>query len=316
MDALLCGLGAGLAAGGNLALGYALGLPVLARLIRREGSWLPVLAGAAAGLGAVVATNPYLAFSPRDFAWELTVFSPARFGLPATALRAFAARAVPEGLGALLAVLAAGGVLRGLFVDARRRLLSALVLAGVLLVLLRFPQFAASTGALRLHYAAAALAVLLAVDLLAALPRPLAAVLFVLALADTGLRGGMYLANLRREAGAGSTREAAADWVDANVPAGASVGLLLAPEPSRTPPMRWDRLHLVMFDSPSALAEKLPEWIVALRESWNGLDESFRERYDEARVFAPARLPWAAPTDDAFFANAGMVVMRRAGPGR
>ena len=312
MDYLLCGLTAGMAAGGNLAVGYALGLPVLARLVRREGSWLPAFGGAAAGLGAVVVTNPYLAFSPRDFAWELTVYSPTRFGLTPSSWIAFAARVVPEGLGPVLTALAAAGVLRGLFADARRRVLSLLVIGGGLLVLLRFPQFVAESGELRLHYATAALAVLLGADLLSSLPRPFAALLLAAALADTGLRGGVYLENLRREAGPDATRPAAADWVDANVPAGARVGLLLSPEPSRTPPLRWDRVRLVMFDSPKALdAAKLPEWIVAHRGRWDALDADFRKRYDEVRAFAPFGLAWAEPCDDAFFANAGMVVLRR-----
>jgi hypothetical protein len=313
LDYLLCGLFAGAAAGGSLALGYGLGIPVLARLVRREGEWLPALGASAAGLAAVVLTNPYLFFSPRDFAWELTVFSPPQHGFTPWAVVSFLHHVVPVGFGPVLAALAVAGVARGLFADARRRVLALVVLVGGLVVLLRFPQFASDPSELRLHYAAAVLAVLLAADLVAAFPRRIGALLLLAALVDTGLRGGAYLENLRREAGPRSTRTAAADWVDANIPAGATVGTLLSPEPSRTPPFRWDRVRLEIFETAEALnGRELPEWVVAHRWQWGFLDADFRKRYDEVKVFAPETLAWAKPTDASFFSNAAMVVLRRA----
>ncbi|MEK7382202.1 MAG: hypothetical protein AAB262_02840, partial [Elusimicrobiota bacterium] len=188
-----------------------------------------------------------------------------------------------------------------------------LALGGIFVVLLRFPEISAGTGCLRLYYPAAALGVLFAADLLSALHSPaLAGLLLAGVLADTGLRGAVYLENLRREAGPSSTKALAADWVDANIQAGASVGLLRYPEPAHTPPFRWDRLRLVVFESFRDLkARPVPEWIVASASGWDAVDEGLRSRYDEARSFAPARLLWAAPRDDSFFADAGMTVQRR-----
>ncbi|MEK7382977.1 MAG: glycosyltransferase, partial [Elusimicrobiota bacterium] len=80
VDYLLAGLGMGLAAGGSLALGYGLAAPLIARACRREGPWRAPLLGTAVGLAVVIVTSPFLVFSPRDFAWELTIYSPSRFG--------------------------------------------------------------------------------------------------------------------------------------------------------------------------------------------------------------------------------------------
>lgn len=311
VDQLLCGLAAGLAAGGNLAAAYAVGLPVLARLLRREGSWAWALGGAAAGAGVAVLANPYLVFAPRDFAWELTVFSPSHFGFTSAGLAGFFGRVVPAGLGVALSSLAAIALVRALFVGGPRRLIALVVLGGGVLVLGRFPEFAGMISSLRLHYAGAALAVVLAADFLASLPRPAAVLLAAAALLDAGARGGVYLENLRREAGPSSTRTLAADWIDANIPAGAEVGLWRYPEPAHTPPFRWDRVKLVVLEKPAEAAGHEPEWFVGDSREVSGLQAALPGRYEAVQVF-PAAAPFGrAPEDDSFFANADMTVYRR-----
>lgn len=317
LDLLLCGLCAGAAAGGNLAAAYALALPLLARLVRGEGSWGAALGACAAGAGVAALANPYLVLAPKDFAWELTVLSPSHFGFAAGGLRAFASRVVPAGLGLALGSLAAAGTARALFADPRRRLLALLILGGGILVLGRFPEFAALTSSLRLHYGCAALAVVLAVDLIFALPRPAAALLLAAALVDTGARGAVYFVNLRREAGPASTRAAAADWIDANVPAGSEIGLTRYPEPSHTPPFRWDRTRLSIFERPELAADRPPEWFVGDSRELAGLERAVPNRYDEVRVFRAAAPFGREPDDDSFFANASMTILRlRAGAPR
>lgn len=313
VDYILCGLFAGLGAGGNLSAVWALGAPVLARLVRREGGWKAPIAGSAAGAALVALTNPYLLLAPKDFAWELTIYSPSRFSLAPHYLISFLSTA-PSNLGWALSALCMAGVTRGLFADPKRRALAALTVIGGLLVLGRFSNFAGTIGAMRLVYASAALAVVLAADFVASLPRPAAALVLAAALAETGLRGTVYLDNLRREAGPRSTRVAAADWIDANIPAGASVGLLRYPEPPHTPPFRWDRVGLVAFSTPEDLdGTTPPEWLVARETSWNELDPSFRSNYSVASAFPSSSPAGVAPNDDSFFANAGMLVLRRAG---
>lgn len=312
IDYVLAGIGMGLSAGANLTALFGLAAPLIARACRREGSWGPAFLGAAAGLAAAVGTNPFLVLSPRDFAWELTVYSPSSFALNAIP-SAFMTHTVPAGLGIILTVLAGAGLLRGLISDAKRRALSLLALLGLCIVLSRFPHLASGIGSLRLHYPIAALSVALAADLLAAASWPrLAALVLAAALVDTSLRGIVYLENLRRGAGPRATRSLAASWVDANIPAGAEVGLLRYPDPAATPPFRWNRLRLTIFESPQDLARRIPpEWIVAATAGWHSLDEEWRKRYEEIQRFPPAHWAWARPLDDNFFANAGMSVLRR-----
>lgn len=311
MDSLLCGLGMGLAAGGNLVLGFGLCAPLLARLCRGEGRWLEAGLGSVAGLAIVAVANPFLVFSPRDFAWELTVYSPTRFSFGLAALRDLLSCALPHGLGPILTVLAVVGTLRALGVDARRRALAVLVLGGCLLTVARFPHFMKDASGLRLAYPLAALGVFLAADALASLPRVAAALLFAAALGDAGLRGSVYLLNLSRGAGPDSNFTRMADWIDANVPAGEEVGLLRYPEPAHTPPFRWDRVRLVVFERADALGERRPEWIVASARGWEELEPSFRTDYEEAVRFDAASLLGILPRDGSFFLNGGAVALRR-----
>ena len=310
-DYLLCGLGAGLAAGGNLAAGYALGMPVLARLVRREGNWLTPIASSAAGLGLVALTNPYLVFAPRDFAWELTVYTPQRLALTGSGLAAFAARSLPGGLGGLLTLLIAIGVVRGLFRGPSRRALSVVCAGGLILVLARFASFAGDVGALRLHYSALALSVVLAADFVFSLPRPFAWALSFAVLLGTGLRGGVYLKNLAHEAGPDSTRSVAAAWIDAHIPAGASVGLADFPVPAYTPPFRWDRLKLVVFQNPAKPDGRLPDWFVGGAPAADAFDAAASGLYEVAQRFPSETLAGFQVLDGAFYANNDVVVLRR-----
>lgn len=312
-DFLLCGLAAGLAAGGNPALAYAAGLPVLARLVRGEGSWGWAFGSSAAAAGLTALTNPYLVLRPSHFAWELTVFSPSHFGFSGAGLAAFFARVLPHGLGIALSSLAAVALVRALFADKPRRMLALTVLGGLFLVLGRFPEFAPMLSSLRLHYAGAALAVVLAADLLATLPRPAAVLLAAVALAETGARGAVYLENLRREAGPESTRAQAADWIDEHVPAGAAVGLWRYPEPAHTPPFRWDRVKLVVLEKPAEAAGHEPEWFVGDTKEVAQLESALPGKYALAAAF-PAAAPFGRPPeDDSFFANASVSVYHRSG---
>jgi hypothetical protein len=215
-------------------------------------------------------------------------------------------------MGAVLTALAAIGIARAPWGDSRRRLTALLIVGGTILIAARFPGVARSAGALRLLYPLAALAVVMGADVVCAAPRTAAALLLAAVFVDTGVRGGVYAADLAGEAGARNTRAAAADWIDANVPSGANIGLLRFPEPAHTPPFRWDRYRLSIFESTAALAEReTPEWIVARRAAWDVLERSFRNRYDEVREFPSARWGWAETRDDSFFADAGMIVLRR-----
>lgn len=308
-DYALCGLAAGLAAGGSLTLVFALGLPVLARLCAGKGEWRAPLAACALAVAVVVAANPYLLFSPDKYAWELTVYSPTRLGLGLRTLRAMIFSGIPHSVGALSAFLLAVGTVAAIFgTDRRGRACAWLVIGGSIILWLRFSSVI-DESFLRVFYGPFAIACVLGGALAARLPRAAAVVVLALALAESGARAACVLTNLSLGTGPSATRERAADWIDANIPAGARVGLLRFPAPPYTPPFRWDRVALVAFDKPESLLAP-PQWIVASRAGWADVDESFRKRYDEAVDFRPAAPLGIVSTDEGFYTNAGFVVLR------
>jgi len=311
LDFLLCGLGAGLAAGSALTASYGLALPALAWALRRDGTARAAAAGTAAGLAVLALTNPYLVLHPGDFAWEFLVYMPAR----AAASRGFVLdglRGAFDGAGApwtaATFMAAAWAVSRG----GPRRALGALFLAGFVLVWWRFSAWAASPASLRFAYPLLGVGCALAADAAFSLPlAPLGGILLALVLVDTGARGAAVVSNLAAEAGPDATRTAAADWIDAHVPAGAEVGLARFPEPAHTPPFRWNRLKLVVFENAAALGARTPDWLVVDSGGAEGLGPDLRARYDVAASFPARSFLWATPHDDALFANEGMLVLRR-----
>lgn len=311
LDYLLCGAGAGLAAGAALTTGYGLAMPSLAWALRRDRTWRDAAAATAAGLALLAATNPYLLIKPADFAWEFLVYMPARapqnwrFALDGL-------RGAVAGTGAawVLAAFAAAAwaVRRG----GARRALGALFLGGFALVWLRFGGWSASPASLRFAYPLLGLGSVLAADAAFSLPgAPLGAVLLALVLVDVTARGGAVLRNLAAQSGPDSTRSAAADWIDAHVPAGAEMGLTRFPEPAHTPPFRWDRLRLVVFENAAALGGRTPSWLAVDAAGLSALDPSLLARYETAASFPARSFLWATPHDDALFADAGMFILRR-----
>jgi 4-amino-4-deoxy-L-arabinose transferase-like glycosyltransferase len=311
LDFLLCGLGAGMAAGAALTTAYGLALPALAWALRRDRTWRAAAAGTAAGLLVLAATNPYLILHPGDFAWEFLVYMPARAAASWTfltdGLRGAMDGAGPSWVFAAF-VSAAWAIRRG----GPRRALGALFLGGFVLVWFRFSGWAASPASLRFAYPLIGVGCALAADAAFSLPFEfLGAVFLAIVLVETAARGGAVLANLSAEAGPAATRTAAADWIESHVPAGAEVGLVRYPEPAHTPPFRWDRYRLVVFENAAALGARAPQWLIADESGVAGLGAWASERYETAASFPARTFLGLAPHDDALFANAGMLVLRR-----
>lgn len=77
-------------------------------------------------------------------------------------------------------------------------------------------------------------------------------------------QGLAYASNFAAAAGPDSTHLQAGDWIDVNVPAGETLGLLRYPQPSNSPYFRWDRLDLRFLDpkTSAALPGKVwPRWL-------------------------------------------------------
>jgi dolichol-phosphate mannosyltransferase len=321
-DYLLSGLWAGVAAGSNLGLAAAAGVPALAWIARRLAGraqareWaLPLAAGALAG-AACLAANPYLLFSYASFRWELEVLLPPGARLDWSKLPGLFTVVLPSGLGCVATALGGVGLLASLRKSDPRRLLLA---ASALLLLAwfwsRYWFVGMEPSTVRLFYPLAPLLALFAADLLARLPgKATLPALLALCLVEAAPSAAAYLENMRLDSGAASTRARAADWIDANVPAGASVGLTRYPEPAHTPPFRFDRYALVLFESTAALGKKRPDFIVVDAEGAAKVEAGLGAEYAVAASFEPVAVLWGRAVDDSFFANGTARVYARSKP--
>ena len=310
-DFLACGACAGLAAGGILTMLFAAGMPLLAVLLGGRATWRRACEATVLAVALSAAFNPYLLLSPKTFAWELTIQIVPRWGLAPDILKDMFLYGLPRGVGLAATLLLAVGIFRGAIgADRRAQALAWIAIAGSTLLWLRFSALGGES-LLRVFYGPFALACVLGAVLLTRLPPVAAGLILALALVESGARASTYLTNLSISSGPQSTRELAADWIDANVPTGASMGLLRFPEPAHTPPFRWDRFSLKIFDKPEALGKRLPDWIAAEGREWAAVDSSLRDRYVEAQTF-PSAAPLGIPmTDVYFFANTDFVVLRK-----
>jgi hypothetical protein len=321
-DYLLSGLWAGVAAGSNLGLAAGAGVPALAwgaRLLARRAAareWtLPLAAGALAA-AVCAAANPYLLFSYSSFRWELEVLLPPGARLDWGKLPGLFTVVLPAGLGCVAAVLGGIGLLACLRRNDPRRLLLA---ASTLLLLAwfwsRYWFVGMEPSTVRLFYPLVPLLALFAADLLGRLPgRATLAALLALCLLEAAPSAAAYLENMRLDSGARSTRARAADWIDANVPAGASVGLTRYPEPAHTPPFRFDRYALVLFESTAALGKRRPDFIVVDAEGAAKVEAGLGSEYAVAASFEPVKVLWGRAADDSFFANGTARVYARSRP--
>lgn len=100
--------------------------------------------------------------------------------------------------------------------------------------------------------------------------------------------------NLALDAPGTSTRDAAGDWIEANVPAGTELGMLRLPQPSNAPYFRWSRYRL-RFIQPELFAKlapeaAAPEWLVLTHPTYDDRVAAgpTLSRYELARRFSPA----------------------------
>jgi 4-amino-4-deoxy-L-arabinose transferase-like glycosyltransferase len=315
---LLAGLGLGLAAGSNSSFACLAFLPLLVWSLRRReqpGGWRDALSAMAAAGGVYVLTNPYVFIATRDYLWETTVY-PGGVRDFGGNLASLLGRWSWAGMGPGLYLLFAAGLLAALLRPDQRRRMLALCLAcgfGVLwLFLAKFWGFLDSAS-LRFFMPFYALACLLAADCVGFLKRRwIKTVILTLVFCDCGLRSWVCLRNFQLDAGPRATREQAADWIEANIPAGAAVGLPRYPQPAHTPPFRYDRYDLVIFEKFEFLGKsgKRPEYLVTDAASHPGRGDMAMSGYELIRCFPSYSLGWAE-VDAESFSNASFFIYRR-----
>ncbi len=313
-DFLACGACAGMAAGSLFSMIPLLGLP-LAGLLAGVRPRKEAFMGAAAGVAVFVAANPYVLFAFKDFQWDLAYASGRELSLsPFSVVDYLQAMVVNVGL--ISAVLSTGGlILSSLSRSKEEAVLARGTLLILAVLLVKFSVFfSEDPAALRLFYVPVLLSFILGAVAVekSKLPKPFKAAVFVLLLVESGLRGGVALANLHLDQTPLSTFSRAASWIEANVKPGDSVGLPRYPEPSHTPRFRYDRYELVVFQRPEALdPRKLPKWVVADDMDLERFESWSAGRYKTAAVFAPARLGPLDPAAYTPFVNQEMRVYEK-----
>lgn len=142
-------------------------------------------------------------------------------------------------------------------------------------------------------------------------------VLSLLVLGNLGLNAAVYARNFALAAGERSTWREAGSWLEANLPAGTTLGLWDLPRPAHTPYFRLDRFALRLLDRRRAeeVAEKdLPEYVVVhqpqfLREPKAA---ALMSRYEPVAFFGRRDLLWARVHPESTTANPVFAVYRRA----
>jgi len=320
-DYLLGGACCGAAAGANLTFtGFAVMVPLAwlwrrasQRTQAREGLWV---AGALAlAVGLCVCANPYLLARFGDYAWEMR-YAHQGHGWSLSSAAAVLGKLASDGMGPGLLLASVFGLLLAFFRGPQAwRFMGLLFIVTGFILWAFLNQFAGGfSGFARYYYPMVGLACLLAANFAmnAPMPRALRWIALLAVLSDAGLRTFVYLENMSLDCGPNATARAAADWIDAHVPSGASVGLTRYPEPAHTPPFRYDRYRLVVFETPQLLAEtRLPDYLVFDSEAVSAMDKWVKNRYDAAQIFLPGRTGWARLQDESFFANAPFFAYKR-----
>ncbi|MBI5595544.1 MAG: glycosyltransferase family 39 protein [Elusimicrobia bacterium] len=108
-----------------------------------------------------------------------------------------------------------------------------------------------------------------------------------------GVQSAVLDFNLAADRPGRSTRDAAGDWLEAEVPAGAELGLLRLPQPSNAPYFRWSRYRL-SFIQPEVFAglpadAALPEWLVLTHPTYDDRVAAgpTLSRYELVKRFSP-----------------------------
>jgi hypothetical protein len=224
--------------------------------------------------------------------------------------------AAAQGAGWGLCTSAFAGAFVALRRPGPRRCLALFFWLTSLILCLRFTGIFSETNAMRMYVSVVAIGALLAADFLLEPGRRLVwkGALLGFLIIEGGWRCAVILENARISTGKGSTRVRAADWIEAHVPAGASVGLVRYPEPAHTPPFRFDYYHLILFDSPAHLPTgREPDYLVVDQQGRSIIEPWAENRYDVVQAFRPWPSCWTESSLEDYFLNNAMFVYRRRG---
>jgi len=117
-----------------------------------------------------------------------------------------------------------------------------------------------------------------------------------------------------------STRRLAGEWIEANVPRGAEIGLTRLPQPSNVPYFHWSLYRLRFFKTRTLAGldpAALPERLVLASPSYSdhpALDPLLDARYVLEKSFPPRSLGWISPPLGESYANPLVEIYRKRSP--
>lgn len=129
-------------------------------------------------------------------------------------------------------------------------------------------------------------------------PGRLGTVTAVIVLAGLASQGFSYAYNFHLGAGPRSNHVLSGEWIEKNIPAGETIGLLRYPQPSNSPFFRYDRYRLKFIEpgvAPTLPPEKLPRWLALTIPDYDDRPAlaPVLGRYERRAVFPRAKLfPW------------------------
>ncbi len=130
--------------------------------------------------------------------------------------------------------------------------------------------------------------------------RPGLAVVFAAGLLHLAVTGATYAQNFRLDEGAGSSHVVSGAWIEENIPAGASIGMLRLPQPSNAPYFKYHRydLHFIeprLFGGlPPAQLPRYMAVTLPIHDDRPKMEPNL-SRYERIAIFGRRRIvPWIA----------------------
>jgi hypothetical protein len=137
-----------------------------------------------------------------------------------------------------------------------------------------------------------------------------------------GTQGVLYAWNFKKTAGIYSNHHVAGAWIDKNIPAGASMGVLREPAPSNAPYFSFNRLQLRLIPPKTFTLlpeEQLPEYFVVTSPDYDDrprLEPSLSQYYRVTARFDRLSLGWASIHPTATTANPLIEIYKKIGEPR
>lgn len=294
----------GLAAGAVIHLWSGLLVVALTLALRiRKGNrlrseWRWVAGAALAAWAAFLAANPYW-LSESAIAWKATGEVGRFAGKDISRTLRFAFYGLPHGLTWPVFFCVLAGLFNSRNLKEPVRLLALFSFIGLMLTTWIFPTVD-KFDSLR-YFGGIGLGFLLAGASLAEWTprwrRAAAVALIYAAIFSAVLDYNLYLDSNGR-----STKHAAGDWIEQNLPPGSELGFLRLPQPSNSPYFRWNKYRLKFIES-KVLAQwsdvrALPEYLILTCPTYDdrpAIKTVLTRHYRRIKAFKPYSLLWIVP---------------------